>query len=150
MAEKKTPLHPIEFGGRRTDSGEMLCWIKDPATGRKWEWFERDQPGLESFLHDLLVVGWHPYAKTGHAFKQGRKLGSVSPIRKAIARLLKKKSDMKPRELWAALADNPPRGWQFLDNRAGKYIEGPKASDGMSYKHFSGIAKKERDKRNGR
>ncbi len=89
-----------------------------------------------------LVVNIVPALK----FLTGRKPGTGGPIRKAIARLLKKNPDPKPRELWAALKNNPPRGWSFCDNLQGKYIEGPRANTGMSYARFCNIASEERGK----
>lgn len=77
-----------------------------------------------------------PEALDALRFKQGRKPGTGGPIRKAIARLLKKKP-LKNAEIWQALSLNPPRGWQFLENRLGKYIEGPRAEDGMGARAIS-------------
>lgn len=85
-------------------------------------------------------------AVTGVKFRKGRKVNSVGPIRKAIARELKKNASLMPRHLWEILASKPPKGWEFFSNNAGKYIEGPKGGEGMGYAHFSGICKEERDK----
>jgi hypothetical protein len=104
---------------------------------------------------DSLNSAWHAtqqfrqvqkLALHGRKFKLGRKLNTEGPIRRAIARVLKREGVLKPRELWGMLADNPPRGWTFHVNRLGKYIEGPKAGQGMSYAHFSNVSKEERDK----
>jgi hypothetical protein len=112
--------------------------IRDPQSGREWEWRESDFPGLADFLMDV-VLGWHPYASKGYAFRpKGRGAG---PIRKAIAKALKSVPDMEPSEVWDLLASRPPRGWKFCDGRAGKYIEGPKASDGMSYRRFQNLVR---------
>lgn len=78
--------------------------------------------------------------------KNSRKPRKPSPIRKAIARELKKNPSLMPRHLWKILASSPPNGWEFFDNSAGKYIEGPKGGDGMGYARFSEVCKEERDK----
>jgi len=75
-----------------------------------------------------------------------KKPRTPSAIRKAIARELKKDAGLMPRHLWAKLASSPPKGWEFFDNSAGKYIEGPKGGDGMGYARFSEVCKEERDK----
>jgi len=89
----------------------------------------------------------HRFSKTfklGQKFAAGRKPGSVGPIRKAMARLLRRNPSMKNLELWNALRDKPPRGWKLYDNREDKYIVGPKPSDGMSWERFCNIASEER------
>lgn len=85
-------------------------------------------------------------ASTGKTFREGRKINSVGPIRKAIAREVGKNPSLMPRHLWKILASKPPKGWEFFDNSAGKYIEGPKGGEGMGYAHFSAVCKEERDK----
>lgn len=88
----------------------------------------------------------HALATTGAKFKQGRKVNTGGPIRKAIARELKRNPSLMPRHLWAKLASKPPKGWEFCDNSEGKYIEGPKGGEGMGYARFSEVCKEERDK----
>jgi hypothetical protein len=105
-------------------------------------------------LGDLLAEArikfrWEKAALTGQKFIAGRKSGTGGPIRKAIARLLKKNQAMKNLELWETLSDNPPRGWQFNDNHVGKYIEGPKGGDSMNYARFCNIASEEKRKLRG-
>ena len=85
-------------------------------------------------------------AATGKAFRDGRKMNTSSPIRKAIAHELKKQPNLKPREMWVILASKPPKGWEFFSNNLGKYIEGPTGSDGMKYTRFSAVCKEEKDK----
>ena len=87
---------------------------------------------------------WEKAALTGQKFIAGRKPGSGGPIRKAIARLLKKNPEMKNPELWEMLEAHPPQGWQFYAER--KYIEGPKAGDGMSQGWFFSVCSEERKK----
>ena len=56
-----------------------------------------------------------PKAKVGQSFKAGRKPGTVGPIRKAIAKLLKSRPTMKTADVWETLAKRPPPGWTFYD-----------------------------------
>lgn len=81
--------------------------------------------------------------ETGKKFRAGRRPNTGGPIRKAIARALAKNPAMHTRELWTAIAARPPRGWTFCNNRAGEYIEGPRARN-MSYRRFGNIASEER------
>ena len=103
-----------------------------------------------ALFRSCLFAGLHFVAsRTAAALKKftvGRKPGSVGPIRKEIEDLLKKNPTMKNTELWAAIGAKPPRGWQFYDNRAGKYIEGPKSGDNMGYLRFCNVAWEERIK----
>ena len=87
-------------------------------------------------------------AVAGLKFNRGRKTGATSPIRKAIARELKKSPGMKNPELWDAIAAKPPKGWEFCDNSLGRYAE---ASGGknMGYKRFCNVCGEERGKLKG-
>lgn len=138
--------YDVTLGIRPAKRGKVK-FIGNPRTLQEWEWSERDHPGLYDFLRDLLIRRWHPLAVAGKKFTAGRKPGTGGPIRKAIARLLKKDRAMKPRDVWRELAANPPRGWAFCETpRLGKYIEGPKGGQGMGYPHFSNACKEEKDK----
>jgi hypothetical protein len=108
----------------------------------------------EGELHDILAertaaieeaAALRPIADHGKKFK-GRKPGSGGPIRKAVARLLKKYPALKNPELWDEIKSRPPRGWSVFDNSHGKYIEGPKAGDGMKRAHFCTVCSEERKK----
>jgi hypothetical protein len=101
---------------------------------------------VDSLAQEIQRMLLEPNAALGEKFRRGRRVNTGGPIRKAIALALKRDQDMKPREIWAALAANPPRGWAFNENRLGRYIEGPKASDGMKYARFSNICNEERAK----
>lgn len=85
-------------------------------------------------------------ARHGQKFKDGKKIGSVGPIRKEIAKLLGNNPQMKTPELWSTIAKKPPKGWTVCENRQGKYIEGPKVSDGMGYRRFESVVSAERKK----
>ena len=110
-------------------------------------------PLMEANLRGLNMAcraaGMLDAAKAGVKFKQGRKPNTSGPIRKAIVRLLAASPDMKNAELWGAIKAKPPRGWKVCDNRVGKYIEGPKASDGMNYARFCNVASEARKQNKG-
>lgn len=78
MAKKKTEIksYPIRLIGETDKDGERIEGLQDPETGRKWVWRSSDYPGLGDFLHDTLLIGWHPFALTGSKSTKGRKLGS--------------------------------------------------------------------------
>ena len=97
----------------------------------------------------LSVLTTHKKYKLAAAHGEnftGKKKGAVGPIRKAIAKALKEHPAIKSPEIWDKLKDKPPRGWAFYDNRQGKYIEGPHASQGMEYRRFCNICSEERKK----
>lgn len=80
----------------------------------------------------------------GEKFDRGGR--GPGPIRKWIARQLKKCPTMKNADLWAAFKEKPQRGWSVMENRQGKYLEGPTVNDKVSYGRFSNVAKEERNK----
>ena len=90
------------------------------------------------------LYGMRDAAKLGAKFSKGGKSKTYGPIRKAISRLLSKNPSMKNDELWAAIKASPPKGWTALENRNGRYIEGPKAGDDMQYERFCNVASLER------
>ncbi|NMG15508.1 hypothetical protein [Aromatoleum bremense] len=110
---------------------------------------------MEAHLRGLHMAcraaGMLDAARIGVKFKRGRKPNTPGPVRKAIAKLLAKSPELKNPDLWKAIEAKPPRGWQVFDNRAGRYIEGPKAGPhmNMSYARFCTVASEERKKRNG-
>lgn len=84
-----------------------------------------------------------PLAKKGAAFKpKGRGAGIW---RKRIAAHLKKYPEAKNPELWAAVASKPPRGWDFYDNKQGKYGMGP-GGQSIAYSTFCNTCSEERKK----
>lgn len=109
----------------------------------------------EGELHNLLADraaaieeadALRPIADHGEKFKKGRKPGSGGPIRKAIARLLKKDPALKNPELWDAIKSRPPRGWFVFENSRGKHIGGPTNDDGMEHRRFCNVCGEERRK----
>lgn len=87
-----------------------------------------------------------PHAATGIKFTKGRKPNTGGPIRKRIEKELAKNPAMKPLQVWDKIKSKPPKGWEFFDNAAGRYIEGPKGGQGMGYPRFSEVCKEVRDK----
>ncbi len=85
-------------------------------------------------------------AVEGQKFHAGRKSNTGSVIRKAIAKLLQKDQALKNPALWSAIANKPPKGWTAFDNKIGKYLEGKKAEDNMSYARFCNVCGEERNK----
>lgn len=81
-------------------------------------------------------------ADHGKKFK-GKAPGAVGPIRKAIGRVLKKNPKMKTLEIWEEIKKKPPKGWAVMENRQGKYIEGP-ANKEMNYRRFENAVCEER------
>ena len=90
------------------------------------------------------TLEWEKFALRGKKFAGGRKPGSGGPIRKAIARLLKKNHEIKNPQLWAEVKSKPPSGWTACDNRVGKYLEGPHAKDTMTQRRFFNVCGEER------
>jgi hypothetical protein len=84
-------------------------------------------------------------AMQGQAFLDGRKPGTGGPVRKAIRRLLAKDPTMKNAQLWSAIEAKLPKGWEALDNKQGRYLEGPMAAN-MGYRRFCNVAAEERSR----
>ena len=76
---------------------------------------------------------------TGLKFLNGRKPGTKGPVRKAVEAYLKKHPAAKNAEIWLALKGKPPRGWTFMENRQGRYIEGPEPGDNIDIARFRNI-----------
>lgn len=93
-------------------------------------------------LRDAL--GSRPDRELGQKMRAGRKPGTKGPVRKKIESYLKKRPTAKNEEIWEAVAKSPPKGWVFSDNRLGRYIEGPSASDNMKFSRFRNICSEER------
>jgi hypothetical protein len=100
------------------------------------------------FLREYLKCGAVSlkYIPIGVKFTRGRKKNTGSPIRKAIAKLLKANPAMRNPELWEAIKIKPPKGWVVYESvKLGKYIEGPKLEN-ISHRRFCNICGEERKK----
>ena len=93
-----------------------------------------------------IAEGVVPSARLGKKFTVGRKKGSAGPIRKLIARELKRSPSIKNPQLWDRICSVLPRGWAPFDNSIGKYLEGPTAGREVKYSSFCTIASEERGK----
>lgn len=134
---------------RQEAERQLLAEGMEPAKAARKAEMRGQEAGLA-----LLTDSEHAYAATtGKKFRAGRTPATGGPIRKWIEQQLSKNPTMKNRELWAAIKAKPPRGWQVMENRQGKYLDGPKtgnvAKNEMSYGRFSNVAKEERDKLKG-
>lgn len=85
-------------------------------------------------------------AETGRAFKQGRKTNTGSPIRKKIANLLRKNSEITNFDLLEKVRLHPPKGYSFYDTtHSGRYFEKP-GHPSMGVRRFFNICGEERGK----
>jgi hypothetical protein len=97
-------------------------------------------------LQDMVLANAH----VGAAFKAGRKQGTVSPLRKAIAKALEANPGTTNDELWRIVASKPPRGYTAYDTpRLGRYFEGPTPDDEMKFPRFRNVASEERKRLKG-
>ena len=84
-----------------------------------------------------------PLAATGIKFTQGRKSNSFGPIREAVRKLLKKNPKLTNDEIWETLKKHPPKGWEVMENRLGKYLSGPEGKE-VKYRSFQNVCSSER------
>ena len=140
-------LHGVTLPNETID---LLRWMRHDAlqayTGKNIPLMEAHLRGLHMACR---AAGMLDSARTGVKFKRGRKTNTPGPIRKAIARLLLKNPSMSNADLWAAVEAKPPRGWTVFNNRAGRYIEGPKTGSEMKYARFCNVSAEERKKPKG-
>lgn len=87
-----------------------------------------------------------PFTRKGIAFPPGKPKGAKGPIAKAIAKYLTKHPQAKPQEVWDALREKPPAGYAFMDNKTGKYIEGP-SNENTNWRSFQNAVSKQRPKK---
>lgn len=102
----------------------------------------RELASLTAHLRDAHAM--LPSYTLGKKMRAGRKPGTPGPVRLAIRRYLKKNPAAKNQEIWAALQAKPPRGWTFMENRLGRYIEPPSGTQGMEYRRFLNVCSEER------
>lgn len=94
----------------------------------------------------LLTDPAHAAVTThGKKMRNGRKVGTIGAVRKWIRHKLSKAPTIKNAELWDAIKAKPPKGWKPMESpRLGCYIEGPSATDNVSYKTLCTYAALER------
>ena len=140
-------LHGVTLPNETID---LLRWMRHDALQA---YIGKNIPLMEAHLRGLHMAcraaGMLDSARTGVKFKRGRKTNTPGPIRKAITRLLLKNPSMSNADLWAAVEAKPPRGWTVFNNRAGRYIEGPKTGSEMKYARFCNVSAEERKKLKG-
>lgn len=98
---------------------------------------------LASWFEYLSSEDLQPLAREGKKFRVGRKSGTQSPLRKLIAKLLKKNPKLKNKELLELVKSKPPKGYAYYENRQGKYFEG-KDNKTTEIRRFNNICSEER------
>lgn len=107
--------------------------------------FAENNPQLYDALVDLMTEK----AAVGQRFENGRRRGTIGPIRAAIRRNLAGDATLTNEQLWQLLMAKPPKGLTFCDNRLGRYIEGPLASKNTGWDRFRNMAAEERKRLSG-
>jgi len=92
--------------------------------------------------YDLRVA---PKVGVGEKFTAGRKRGSVSAVRLAVRRILKKNPGARTAEVWAAVKAKPPKGVEVHDtsNPALRHIT-TKNAPPTGFRQFANIVSEER------
>ena len=86
-----------------------------------------------------------PLAEHGQKFAVNRKVGHLGPVAKTIKAFMVKQPDATAVQVWNALKARPPKGYAFMENRQGKYIEkGPKTV--MQWDRFANLVSEHRPK----
>ncbi len=64
-----------------------------------------------------------PLSRAGKKFNEGRKVGTIGPVKAAVRRYLKKNPQALSTEIWGHYKTKPPRGLTFCETPKEKYIE---------------------------
>lgn len=81
----------------------------------------------------------------GKQMRQGRKEGTIGPVRTFIRKMLAKKPKATNEELWTAIKAKPPRGWTPMETvMYGRYIDPPAGRHEVKWKSFCSYAALER------
>ncbi len=96
----------------------------------------------------IQIDGLVPLANKGAKF-QGKKVGALGPLAKAVKQILQYHPTRSAREIWNELKDDPPKGLSFFDNPAGSYVEYDKRSikgnlKNTNYDRFENIVSERR------
>lgn len=106
---------------------------------------EAARRGKEAGLALLTDPDHAGQAIQGKKFRDGRKPGTISPVRKFIRAALKKNPASTNNELWDAIVKRPPKGWTPIESpRLGRYIERPRPAGNVGWARFRNIAAEER------
>lgn len=113
-----------------------------------------DRIASESWRRNLEdhLAAQAPLASVGRKFVQnGRPAGSLSPLARALDRLLKKNPKASAQALWNTLKAKPPRGMNFYEpGRGSPYIEHEKKGGGMckptTFRSFENAVTKSRQR----
>jgi hypothetical protein len=74
--------------------------------------------------------GLLPHAEKGNKFKPGKSEGALSPLAKAVKKILVNKPLATANQVWDTLSAKPPSGLAFIDNaRLGRYVEDSKTGE---------------------
>lgn len=99
---------------------------------------------IETALDAVFTLA--PMASVGKKFRDGRKPGTLGPVRKALRASIKKNCALSTLELWDNVANRlKGKGWTAYDTaKTGRYLEGPAAGDNVNYSTFASYATQER------
>lgn len=103
------------------------------------------QTGISLDSIEGLTVLSGELAARGKKFLDGRKPGTGGPIRKEVAKLLANDPTLRNPELWKAVKENLPRGWEAGKlAKYGEYVEAH--PEKMFYRRFCNVCGEERKK----
>jgi len=99
----------------------LASLLDSPGFARNFDgesrYVDADQ-NLLSAIRTMLVES----AVKGRKFEKGRKVNTVSTIRKYIASALCVSPDSTNAELWNEIKSAPPEGFEVLENRLGNVL----------------------------
>ena len=84
-------------------------------------------------------------AAHGKTMRDGRKRGTVGPVRLAVRKALKRSPDDSAAQVWSAIKAKPPKGMALYETpKLGKYIQSDGAPD-TGYRRFATIVSEEKN-----
>ena len=159
---------------QQTESANGRGWMRllESLRGLAADQIIASSPGASDFLDLMIAIasdsifardadqavapldGLMPLGERGKKFANGRKIGTIGPVRTKVQQYLKKQYLKKQptasaKDVWDGLKSKPPKGWQFFENRSGRYIETDSASGGIkqtSFGRFANVVSEERRK----
>jgi hypothetical protein len=136
-------------------SKEVLAWLMK-RRGQACEALEAKNLPLGKAILEMLHVYYQlvrreefllPTARHGKKFV-AKKPGASGPVRKAIARVLKKNAKLTAEKVWQCLKDDPPRGLEFYGSGAARHIWRKGRRD-TGWRRFQNIVSEEKVKLRG-